>query len=45
MTLENTNKVAIITGGARRIGRTVALELHKENIDIVLHYRNSAQDA
>ncbi|MEZ5503410.1 MAG: pteridine reductase [Halioglobus sp.] len=35
------NKVAVITGGARRIGRAVAEHLHNRGFDIALHYRNS----
>jgi hypothetical protein len=37
--------VALVTGGARRIGRTIALELAGAGFDIALHYRHSADDA
>lgn len=37
--------VALITGGARRIGAAIARELHQAGYNIVLHYRNSAEEA
>ena len=38
-------KVALITGGAHRIGATTARTLHAAGANIVLHYRNSAAGA
>jgi pteridine reductase len=38
-------KVAVVTGGARRIGRAVAMHLHQSGFDIALHYRHSAAEA
>jgi pteridine reductase len=38
-------KVAVITGGARRIGRAIASHLHSLGFDIALHYRSSADCA
>ena len=38
-------KVALITGGARRIGACTARYLHDKGIDIILHYNNSSTDA
>jgi len=38
-------KVAVVTGGARRIGRAVAKHLHHLGFDIALHYRSSAGEA
>lgn len=37
--------VAVVTGGARRIGAVVARHLHALGFDIALHYRNSAEQA
>jgi pteridine reductase len=37
--------VALITGGARRIGACIAQTLHGAGFNIALHYRSSAQDA
>jgi pteridine reductase len=34
-------KVALVTGGARRIGAVVARALHREGMDVALIYRNS----
>lgn len=39
------NKVALITGAAHRIGATTAKLLHENNMNIVLHYRGSRQQA
>lgn len=38
-------KVALITGGARRIGATIATYLHKKNFKIIIHCNNSLKDA
>ena len=37
--------VAVVTGGARRIGSAIARHLHEGGFDIALHYRASADDA
>ena len=39
------NKAALVTGGARRIGREIALSLAGEGWDVVLHYNSSRDDA
>lgn len=39
------NKVVLITGGARGIGRAIAVELAKNNYDIVINYHTSKQAA
>ena len=38
-------KVAVITGAALRIGRSLATHLHASGYDIALHYRSSESDA
>src|SRR5579863_2202370 len=38
-------KSALVTGGARRIGRAIALELAGAGADVTITYRNSAADA
>ncbi len=37
--------VALVTGGARRLGRAIALELAAHGWDVALHYRHSADEA
>ena len=39
------NKVALITGGARRIGAETALYLHSKDMNIVITYSNSSREA
>jgi pteridine reductase len=41
----NMNKVALITGAAKRIGAAIARQLHSQGINIVLHYRHSKDHA
>ena len=36
---------AVITGGAKRLGRAMALELASQGIDIVIHFNNSSEEA
>ena len=38
-------KVALITGGAKRIGAETARTLHAAGMNIVIHYRSSQQEA
>lgn len=42
---QTPNKVALITGAARRLGAATARQLHQAGYRIVLHYRHSAADA
>lgn len=39
------DKVALVTGAARRIGAAVAERLHAEGANVAIHYRGSADDA
>ena len=38
-------RVALITGGARRLGAACARELHRRGLNLVIHCRNSMDDA
>jgi len=40
-----TGKVALITGGARRVGAEIARVLHAHSMHLVIHYRSSKDDA
>ena len=40
-----TDKVALITGGARRLGANIARVLHNEGMNLLLHYRTSVTEA
>jgi pteridine reductase len=38
-------KVALVTGAARRVGRAIAMELARAGCDVAVHYRRSEQEA
>ncbi|OGI44804.1 MAG: pteridine reductase [Candidatus Muproteobacteria bacterium RBG_16_64_11] len=38
-------KVALVTGGVRRIGAAVCRALHAQGMNLVIHYRSSEKDA
>jgi NAD(P)-dependent dehydrogenase (short-subunit alcohol dehydrogenase family) len=40
-----TPQVALVTGGARRIGREIALALARDGWDVCVHYASSRRDA
>lgn len=40
-----TGRVALVTGGARRIGHHLALTLARQGADVVVHFRRSAEEA
>jgi len=41
----NNKKIALVTGGSKRIGASICEELHKTNINVMIHYKNSKEDA
>jgi pteridine reductase len=38
-------KTALITGAAKRIGRSLAIELAKQGTNVVIHYNGSETEA
>jgi pteridine reductase len=43
--MEKSRPVALVTGGARRVGATIARRLHAAGYDLVIHYRRSVGEA
>lgn len=43
--MQQVAKVALITGGAKRVGAAIARELHRHGANIMLHYHTSATEA
>jgi NAD(P)-dependent dehydrogenase (short-subunit alcohol dehydrogenase family) len=39
------NKIALVTGGSRGLGRDMALALSKKNIDVIVTYNQNKEDA
>jgi len=43
--MNKKKQIAIITGGAKRIGASICRRLHKANIDLIIHYKSSSKEA
>lgn len=43
--MDLTGKVALVTGGAKRVGRAVALHLAEAGCDVAITYRSSGEEA
>ena len=39
------NKSVLITGGSKRIGRSISKYFHDKDYDIVIHFNNSQEEA
>lgn len=45
MRIDLTDQVALVTGGAHRVGKAIALELARRGAHILVHYGTSAEEA
>ncbi|WP_158990375.1 SDR family NAD(P)-dependent oxidoreductase [Mucilaginibacter sp. L196] len=43
--MENKNKIALVTGSSRGLGKDMALRLAEKGIDVIITYNSQAQDA
>jgi pteridine reductase len=43
--MDATNKIALVTGGARRVGKAIALALARSGARVVITYNTSAEEA
>ncbi len=43
--MELEGRVALVTGGARRVGRVIALELARRGAHVIIHYHRSEEEA
>lgn len=43
--MENTNKIALVTGGSRGLGKDMALRLAEKGLDVILTYNSKEDDA
>ena len=44
MRLDLTDQVALVTGGAHRVGRAIALELAQQGVHVMVHYHSASPD-
>ncbi len=44
MSNETTNKIALVTGGSRGLGRNIALQLARKGNDVILTYRQKKEE-
>lgn len=45
MHIDLSDQVAIVTGGAHRVGKAIALELARRGVNLLIHYGSSSQAA
>ena len=43
--MELRKKIALVTGGAKRVGREIALTLASKGVSVLLHYNTSGPEA
>ncbi|HZE83414.1 MAG TPA: SDR family NAD(P)-dependent oxidoreductase, partial [Puia sp.] len=43
--MDNKNKIALLTGGSRGLGKNMALSLAREGIDVILTYNSKKEEA
>ena len=43
--MKKTKRIALITGGAKRIGASIARHLHHCGVDVMIHHNQSSIDA
>lgn len=43
--MENKNKIALVTGGSRGLGKDMSLRLAEKGIDVILTYKTKAEEA
>jgi NAD(P)-dependent dehydrogenase (short-subunit alcohol dehydrogenase family) len=43
--MEKKNKIALVTGGSRGLGKDMALRLAEKGIDVIITYNSNADDA
>ena len=43
--MSTENKIALVTGGSRGLGKNMALSLAKKGVDVVLTYNSNKEEA